>query len=241
MIDAQPPMIMNRDSRIIWRVYIRSYHAPRRRVIAALKQGVIVLLVMIALASSCSGEKASSPLKMQEVEKYRQIAHRIIDHIVALKDRYPHLTSIDNTAHKEEAREKLWIAYHYTHGMSWIPNPNYNPLKKGSRRLKSFSAKDGIELNLYFYEGEWMGQAAVRPLHIGAMNIVTLIEGSDTPSVEALRRDVARIVADEMNRFKLVTTGSIFLPGVIFCGNPAVKKPLTAAACSFVHNSNPHS
>jgi hypothetical protein len=122
--------------------------------------------------------------------------------------------------------------------MSWIPNPNYDPLKKGSRRLRSFSAKDGIDLNLYFYEGEWMGQTAVRPVHIGAMNIVTLIEGSDTPSVEALRRDVARIVADEMDRFKLVTTGNTFLPRVIFCETPAVRKPLTVATGSFVHNSN---
>ena len=146
---------------------------PRCRVIAALKQGVTVLLLMIGLAGSCFAGKVSSPPKRQQVENYRQIAHRIISRIVALKDRYPHLASIDTAAHKEEARDKLWIAYHYTHGMSWVPNPNYAPLKKSSRRLKSFSAKDGIELNLYFYEGEWMGQAVVRPVHIGAMNVVT--------------------------------------------------------------------
>src|SRR5215469_8932601 len=157
---------------------------------------------MIAAAGSGLTQNAPSPLKMQEVEMYRQIAHHIFDKIVALKDRYPHLALIDNAVRKEEAKDRLWIAYHYTHGMSWIPNPNYNPLKKGSRRLKSFSSNDGIELNLYFYEGEWMGQAVVRPVDIGAMKVVTFIEGGETPSVAALRRDIGQIVSDEMNRFK---------------------------------------
>jgi hypothetical protein len=110
IIGVQPLVTRNGGPCIIWRVHLRSYHDPRRRVIAALKLGVTVLLVMIALAGSCFAEKVSSPLKMQQVEKYRQIAHRIIGRIVALKDRYPHLASIDNTAHKEEARDKLWIA-----------------------------------------------------------------------------------------------------------------------------------
>lgn len=127
------------------RVQIRGHYGFMRRVIAALRQGVCVPLVMIAIGGGCFAEDTSSPLNTREVEVYRQIAHRIFDRIVALKDRYPHLVSIENAARTEEARDKLWVAYHYTHGMSWIPNPNYNPRKKGSRELKSFSAKDGIE------------------------------------------------------------------------------------------------
>jgi hypothetical protein len=173
-----------------------------RRVIAFLKPNTCVLIVIIAIAGGGLAESASSPLRMQEVEMYRQIAHRIFDKIVALKDRYPHLALIDSAVRKEEAKDKLWIAYHYTHGMSWIPNPNYDPLKKGSQRLKSFSSNDGIQLNLYFYEGEWMGQAVVRPVDIGAMKVVSFIEGGETPSVAALRHDIGEIVSDEKAKFK---------------------------------------
>ncbi len=173
-----------------------------RPVIAALKPNACVLVAMIAIASDGLAENASSAVKMQEAKMYRQIAHRIFDKIVALKDRYPHLALIDSAVRKEEAKDKLWIAYHYTHGMSWILNPNYDPLKKGSRRLKSFSSNDGIELNLYFYEGDWMGQAVVRPVNIGAMKVVTFVEGGETPGVAALRHDIGQIVSDEMGRFK---------------------------------------
>jgi len=139
---------------------------------------------------------------MQEVEMYRKIANRIFDRITALKDRYPHLALIESTVRKEEAGDKLWVAYHYTHGMSWVPNPDYNPRIKGGRRLKSFSSNDGIDLNLYFYEGEWMGQAAVRPVNIGAMKIVSFIEGAKTTSVAALQHDISEIVTDEKHKFK---------------------------------------
>jgi len=104
---------------------------------------------------------------------------------------------IDSTVGKEEAGDKLWIAYHYTHGLSWVPNPNYDPRREGSQTLKSFSSNDGVELNLYFYEGEWMGQATVRPVNIGAMKVVSFIEGDKTPSVAALQHDIGEIVSEE--------------------------------------------
>ena len=198
-IDAK--LLVEMEIGIIPRVQIRGHYGSMRRIIVAPGQCICALLVMIAIGGGCFAEDTPSPLNTREVEVYRQIAHRIFERIVALKDRYPHLASIDSAARSDEARDKLWIAYHYTHGMSWTPNPNYNPHTKGGRELKLFSAKDGIELNLYFYEGEWMGQAVVRPLHIGAMNVVTFIEGRETASVGALRRDIGHIVADEMNRF----------------------------------------
>jgi len=156
---------------------------------------------MLVIASGGLAERAPGDLKKQEVEKYRHIAQRIFGRIVALKDEYPHLALIESAVRKEDAPDKLWIAYHYTHGMSWVPNPHYNPRKKSSQRLKSFSPADGIELNLYFYEGDWMGQAAVRPIHIGAMKVVSFIEGDKTPSVAALQRDIGEIVSEEASRF----------------------------------------
>ena len=157
--------------------------------------------MMIVISSSCLAERAPGALKRQQVEMYRQIAQRIFDRIVALKDKYPQLAMIESAVRKEDAQDKLWIAYHYTHGMSWVPNPHYNPRKKGSQRLKSFSPADGIELNLYFYEGEWMGQASVRPIHIGAMKVVSFIEGDKTPSLAALQHDIGEIVSEEVTEF----------------------------------------
>lgn len=173
-----------------------------RHLIICLKPKMCLLFVMIVTSSGLPAESAPGALKMQEVEMYRQIAQHIFNRIAALKDKYPHLALIESAVRKEDAGDKLWIAYHYTHGMSWVPNPDYDPRKKGSRRLKSFSPNDGIELNLYFYEGEWMGQAAVRPVNIGAMKIVSFIEGDKTPSVAALQHDIGEIVSWEITRFK---------------------------------------
>lgn len=161
-----------------------------------------LLVMMLVTASSLPAESAPGALKRQEVETYRQIAHHVFNRIVALKDKYPHLALIESAVRKEDAGDKLWIAYHYTHGMSWVPNPHYDPRKKSSPRLKSFSPNDGIELNLYFYEGEWMGQAAVRPVNIGAMKVVCFVEGDKTTSVAALRHDIGEIVAEETTRFE---------------------------------------
>jgi hypothetical protein len=160
------------------------------------------LILMVATASASLAQGAPSSLKTQDVEMYRKIAHRIFGRIAALKARYPHLALIETTVRKEEAEDKLWIAYHYTHGMSRVRNPDYNPRTKGGRTLKTFSSNDGIELDLYFYEGEWMGQAGVSPIDIGAMKIVSFIEGAKTPSVAALQRDIGEIVAEERAEFK---------------------------------------
>src|SRR5579864_3491779 len=172
-----------------------------RYLIICLKPGMCLLVFMLVTSSGLLAESTPGTLKRQEVEMYRQIAHHVFNRIVALKDKYPHLALIESAVRKEDARDKLWIAYHYTHGLSWVPNPHHDPHKKSSPRLKSFSPKDGIELNLYFYEGEWMGQAAVRPVNIGAMKVVSFIDGDKTQSVAALRHDIGEIVSEETTRF----------------------------------------
>jgi hypothetical protein len=170
--------------------------------IICLKPGMCLLVFMLVTSSGLLAESTPGTLKRQEVEMYRQIARHVFNRIVALKDKYPHLALIESAVRKEDARDKLWIAYHYTHGLSWVPNPHHDPHKKSSPRLKSFSPKDGIELNLYFYEGEWMGQAAVRPVNIGAMKVVSFIDGDKTQSVAALRHDIGEIVSEETTRFR---------------------------------------
>ena len=111
----------------------------------------------------------------RQTDIYRGVAHRIFERIAALKDRYPHLAAIDGAGQKEDAQDKLWIAYHYSHDMTWVPNPDYRPAFKVGRDIKLFSA-DGVENNLYFYEGDWPVQREVVPLAIAEMRVVCLIE-----------------------------------------------------------------
>src|SRR5262245_17468589 len=111
-------------------------------------------------------------LGKRDREMYRAIAYRIVGKLISAEGHdYPDLVKLsgnpqaESGVFREESEEKLWIAYHYTHGMSWIPNPNHKPSQKGGAKVKSF-AEGGVELNLYFYEGDWTGQAAVSPSQI---------------------------------------------------------------------------
>ena len=74
---------------------------------------------------------------------YRQIVDRIFARVVALKDQYPHLTSMGTATRKDEAADKLWLVYHFTHGLSFAPNPSYSPGNKSARTLKSFAGREG--------------------------------------------------------------------------------------------------
>src|SRR5262245_55774652 len=143
--------------------------------VGAMLAGMLALVWSPALAHAGADGKT---LGKKDREMYRAIAYRIVDKLISAEGHdYPDLLKLSATAqdvksgvYREESEDKLWIAYHYAHGMSWIPNPNHDPSKKGGAKVKSF-AENGVELNLYFYEGEWMGQAAVSPLHIGQMKV----------------------------------------------------------------------
>ena len=161
-----------------------------------LSSGVLLLAILVFSIGS-----AQAQLNSEQRAAYSGIAHRVLDRIVALKKQYPHLASLQQDVRKEESADKLWVAFHYTHAMSWAPNPDRHPFTKGDAQIKVFSKTDGVEVNLYFFEGDWPGQATVPyPLfQIGKMNVVTFIEGAETPELSALRRDVLRILQDEQS------------------------------------------
>lgn len=166
---------------------------------------VLQLFALFSLAWNTAIPNASADekrLSKEDREVYRSIAHRIVAKLIDSERRaYPDLAQLSAGAggpqsarFREEAEDKLWIAYHYSHGLSWIANLNHKPLAKGGAKSKSFS-DDGVELNLYFYEGDWMGQATVSPLEIGRMKIVVFVEGSRAPRKafgEAIRRAIER-------------------------------------------------
>jgi len=166
------------------------------------RRHLLQIFAMLALVwSTVSHARADGKtLGKKDREMYRSIAYRIVHKLISSEGHdYPDLVKLSaNTKRaqsgvfREESEDKLWIAYHYTHGMSWIPSPNHKPFEKGGAKVKSF-ADDGVELNLYFYEGDWMGQAAISPSQIGQMKIVVFVEGSQAPRRafgETLRRAI---------------------------------------------------
>jgi hypothetical protein len=161
-----------------------------------LSSGILLLAILIFSVRS-----AHAQLNSEERAAYSGTAHHVFDRIVALKKQYPHLASLEKDVRKEESADKLWVAFHYAHAMSWAPNPDHHPSTKGGAQVKVFSKTDGVELNLYFFEGSWPGQAIVPypPFQIGEMNVVTFIEGAKTPELSALRRDVRRILQEEQS------------------------------------------
>ena len=172
-----------------------------RNITAVLRIIAAASMLLPTLAAQTSTASGDHPLTPQQVAAYRKIADRVWSRVEALSERYPHLRTIKTATRRTEPSERLLISYHYAQGMSTVPNPDYKPGKKGGRTLKAFSPDDGIELNLYFFEGPWSGQAAVLPIVIGDMKVVVFIEGRETEAVQSLRSAVMNIIRDEQERF----------------------------------------
>jgi hypothetical protein len=59
----------------------------------------------------------SAAASAEEIRRYRDIAYRIFAGVAALGDRYPALAAVGAAMQKDDANDKLWVAYHYTRGM----------------------------------------------------------------------------------------------------------------------------
>jgi hypothetical protein len=171
----------------------------------------VTLPLVWSLILSGARADAKAPRK-KDREMYRTIAFRIVDKLITAEGRdYPDLGKLSAdtnggqpSAFREQSHQRLWIAYHYIHGMSRLPNPEHKPEEKGGATVKSF-ADDGVELNLYFYEGDWMGQAAVSPLQIGQIKIAIFIEGSRAPR-KAFGEALSRAIEQEHHAFRRITS-----------------------------------
>src|SRR5690242_4127438 len=107
------------------------------------RRSLCKLMLMLSLVSApkiTSATAEVSALSTKEREMYRAIAHRIFNKLVsAVHDQYPDLSrlasgngSTKQGMYREQSKDKLWESYHYIEGMTWIPNPKYNPGMKGS-------------------------------------------------------------------------------------------------------------
>src|SRR5215470_10479447 len=112
------------------------------------RRHLLQIFAMLALVWSMvlSHARANGKtLDKKDREMYRSIAYRIVDKLISSEGHdYPDLVKLSaNTkgaqsgVSREESEDKLWIAYHYTHGMSWIPNPNHKSFEKGGANVKS--------------------------------------------------------------------------------------------------------
>src|SRR5689334_18555428 len=117
-----------------------SKYVPRKKR-TMYRKNLLRTFVMLPLVWSLilSGARADAKaLSKKDREMYRTIALRIVDKLITAEGRdYPDLVKLSDTkggqptAFREESQERLWIAYHYTHGMSRLPNPEHKPVEKG--------------------------------------------------------------------------------------------------------------
>jgi len=147
-------------------------------------------LIAVAALASIAG---AAPLSPGERESYRKLADSIHGMIASLSDRYPQLSDYRHGGWRESAPDRFWLAYHYSKGVGWKPNPKRRPGVKGDARIKTFTP-DGVSLDLYFFEGEWTGQAAVHPKTLGKIRLVMFLEGPSTPEFASLQKEIGKIV-----------------------------------------------
>jgi hypothetical protein len=150
----------------------------------------------VGLADTC----VEGSLDASQVTAYEHVANRIWSRIEDLDYRFEQLAAIRSASLRTASPHHLWVSYHYSQGISWVPNPAYRPARKIAKTLKVFSPKDGIDMTLYLYEGAWPGQAVVSPIRIGEMKVVAFIDGAETPQVASLRQAVMEIIRSEQIR-----------------------------------------
>lgn len=166
-----------------------------------MKRAVFAILFLLAIFFP--GRVFASEATLTN-EQYLQIADRIIEKVVSLKDEYPHFAQVETKAVKEQstAGEKFGVQFEYDHGMTWVDNPQCPPGKKCARTIPSFAETDGIRLSLYFFfEGDWRGQAAVRPIAIGKMNVVIFLDGPKTEEIGAIYKRIRSFIEVEEKNF----------------------------------------
>jgi hypothetical protein len=82
----------------------------------------------------------------------------------------------------------------FARGVHYRDDPDCRPGLKCSR-LEDFD-HDGVEIHVYLSLDPWQGAAAALPRRIGALHVVTFIDGPDNAAMDRLRSDIETILAD---------------------------------------------
>ena len=124
------------------------------------------------------------------------IARRVVRGIAALSERFPQLAEAPRPAClKINDGATLFIAFDHERGVSW-PRPG-----RVKRRLcPKFEDPNGIALHLYFFTGEWPGQAEVSPTAVGPLFVVFDVMTARAATTRALTKAIGELLESEARR-----------------------------------------
>jgi hypothetical protein len=153
-----------------------------------MKKTTLILLAILSM--SCQAQQKNN------MKDYEKAVDTIIHQIIALKSKHPEQlrTIEDARIEKEITAEKFWLGFHYDKGKNTI---HISGTKKTEGAV-SFE-EDGIELNVYFFKGDWTGTAAASIIPFGDLNIVIFIENDKN----GLYQDIEDVIVSEKRKLKL--------------------------------------
>ena len=153
--------------------------------------GLIAVLILFSLSIGITHAQ------VDKEQAYKDFAQRVIGRVIAMKDRHPQLKNIATQGATLQSPEGFWIQFSYDNDVQLAPNPEYvkDPLQ--NPQIKTFSGKNGVSLNLNFYEGPWRGSGIVAPIQIEDLNILIRISGSNDRATNRIKKDIVKIMNEE--------------------------------------------
>lgn len=117
----------------------------------------------------------------QSFPELRASAKDIIKDISKLKKKYPHFKKFKASKKLSESKDtSFWISMHYEHNMKKVENSKKDAQLKSSATINVPDEKDGISLTLYFFRGQWTGQALpYKQYQIGKMNMIFFLSAGE--------------------------------------------------------------
>lgn len=137
-------------------------------------------------------------------EDYRVLVDEIFGDVIALQEQKNYLMNMNEKEHISKSSKEFRFQLRFESGkVGDLPNPNWQPNKKGSRTIPQYE-DDGVNFNLMLYFGPWRGTAMVQPVNIGKLNIVLFTSGPKGDEVHSLIDNiVGKKKSEFLNKFKL--------------------------------------
>ncbi|SRR3989339_2069215 len=124
----------------------------------------------------------------------RSEAKNIIKEISKLKKKYPHFKYFRFKKNISESQDStFWISLHYEQKMVKMPKHERDSVIKTSAYTLVPDEKDGISLTMYFFTGQWKGQAVpFKQYELGKLNLIFFLNaGSNT---EKITNEIDKII-----------------------------------------------
>ena len=151
----------------------------------------ILMLSLIAISVEIAHAQADKE------KAYKNFSQRVIGRVIALKDRHPQLRNIATQGTTLQSPQGFWIQFNYDNAVQMAPNPAFAKDPTQNPQIKTFSDKNGISLNLNFYEGPWRGSAMVAPVQIEDLNMLISVSGNSDKATSRIKKDIVKIMNEE--------------------------------------------